>query len=281
MGVQRGGGVIGKRVLPNVFAASSVWSLSEAEAATRGAIWPSLSPVTSGLQLWLDGSDRMTMYDATSGGSTVEVNGTVARWEDKSGNARHFTQSTSDLRPTLRVVVKNGLGAVGFANNWMSGTYTYTVGSVFVVWNQPTTTSGDLYPSILSARTANSVKVANSSLNYNISVIAAGSPNAIALDPSPSSATHRLDGYPAGSNFIAYTVGVGVLTSPDRWQHTNSTFSAVSGTKPFVVGADTFPASGRAMQNGHIGEILIYSGTLTSTQVLAVEAYLVAKWGLA
>lgn len=279
MGIQRAGGVIGKRVVPNAFLASSVWSLSEAEAATRDAIWPSLSPVTSGLQLWLDGSDRMTMYDATSGGSTVSVDGTVARWEDKSGNARHFTQSTSGLRPFRRSAVKNGLGAVGFANDLMTGTYTYTVGSVFVVWNHPTTVAGDIYPAMFSTRTTNSSKTANGSLNWNLML-----PNAsnVALDPKPGSSTNRLNGVAVTS--AAYTDfpnGLAVRTSPDRWQYTSSTFTAVSGSKPFTIGADTFAASGRTMQNGHIGEILVYSGTLTSTQVLAVEAYLIAKWGLA
>jgi hypothetical protein len=278
VGVQRPGGVIGKRVLPNVFAASSVWSLSEAEAATRDAIWPVPSPVTSGLQLWLDGADRMTMYDATSGGSTVAVDGTVARWEDKSGNARHFTQATSGLRPTRRGAVKNGLSAVGFANDWMSGTYTYTVGSVFVVWNHPTTVTGDIYPSVLSSRTSGADKVANGSIQYALMLPSAST---VAIDPNPGTSTHRLNGITPGANFAFFNSGVSARTAPDRWQCVNSTFAAVSGSKPFVVGADTFGATGRTMQNGHIGEILIYSGTLTSTQVLAVEAYLIAKWGLA
>jgi hypothetical protein len=175
--------------------------------------------------------------------------------------------------------VKNGLGAVGFANDLMTGTYTYTVGSVFVVWNHPTTVAGDIYPAMFSTRTTNSSKTANGSLNWNLML-----PNAsnVALDPKPGSSTNRLNGVAVTS--AAYTDfpnGLAVRTSPDRWQYTSSTFTAVSGSKPFTIGADTFAASGRTMQNGHIGEILVYSGTLTSTQVLAVEAYLIAKWGLA
>jgi hypothetical protein len=61
----------------------------------------------TGLHLWLDASDSSSLYDATSGGSIVATNGSVARWQDKSGNARHATQSSSGNRPTLQI---NGTG---------------------------------------------------------------------------------------------------------------------------------------------------------------------------
>jgi hypothetical protein len=63
----------------------------------------------AGCQLWLDANDANTLYDATSGGSLVAANGGVARWEDKSGNARHVTQSTSGARPLRKTGVQNGL----------------------------------------------------------------------------------------------------------------------------------------------------------------------------
>lgn len=56
-----------------------------------------------GCQLWLDASDPNTLYDATSGGSLVTPDGTIARWEDKSGNLRHFTQPFSGIRPTRKI----------------------------------------------------------------------------------------------------------------------------------------------------------------------------------
>ena len=279
MGIQRGGGILGKRATPNVFAASGVWSLSEAESSVRGAIWPVASPVTSGLVLWLDGADVNTMFDATSGGNKVAANGAVSRWEDKSGGARHFTQATSGLRPTRRDGVKNGLGAVGFANGWMSGTFTYTVGTIFTVWNHPTTVAGDAYPAIVSSRTASSFKTGSSTLNYDVML---PSSTNVAVDPSPGNGTNRLNGSAVvESNFGTYSLGLSARSSPDRWNYLSSTFTAVTGSKAFVVGADTYPATGRWMQNGHIGEILMYSGALTTAQVIAVESYLITKWGLA
>jgi len=276
----RTGGVIGKRNLPTSLAASGVWRLSEIESAQRGLAWPAgetASPSElAGLVLWLDGADATTMYDATTGGSLVAADATVARWEDKSGAARHFTQTTSGLRPTRRAAVKNGLGAIGFASDWMSGVYTYAVGSVFVVWNHPTTVAGDSFPSIVSSRTAESTKVANGDLSYGLMLPSAST---AAVDPHRSG-THRLNGVTQGGNFNNFGVGVTVRTSPDRWQYTSSTFSAVTGQKAIVVGADTLSAA-RFMQDGHVGEIIAYSGTLSAGQVASVERYLIAKWGLA
>lgn len=54
----------------------------------------SLSPVA-----WYDAGDPTTLFDASTGGSLVADGGLVARWEDKSGNGNHLTQSTSGKRP--------------------------------------------------------------------------------------------------------------------------------------------------------------------------------------
>ena len=70
------------------------------------------TPASLSTALWLDGADGTTMYDATSGGSVVAANGTVARWEDKSGNTRHVTQATAGTRPTLRASVINSKSAI-------------------------------------------------------------------------------------------------------------------------------------------------------------------------
>jgi len=277
----RNGGVIGQRNLPTQAAASGVWRLSEIESAQRGLAWP-VGEIASpsevpGLVLWLDGADETTMYDATTGGSLVAADATIARWQDKSGNNRHFTQGTSGLRPFRRSAVKNGLGAVGFLNDWMSGTYTYTAGSVFVVWNHPTTVAGDTLPRVICCRTGDNNKVGNSDLNYGVMLPSAST---VAVDPFVGAGTHRLNGVTQGANFNNFSVGVTARTSPDRWQYTNSTFMAKTGQKAIVVGADTFQ-SARFMQDGHVGEILAYSSLLSAGQVALIERHLVRKWGLA
>ena len=80
------------------------------------------NPLAYSPGVWLDASDATTLYDATSGGSLVAANGEVKRWEDKSGNARHYTQGTATAIPTRRTAVANGLDVVRFdgINDFMS-----------------------------------------------------------------------------------------------------------------------------------------------------------------
>ena len=65
------------------------------------ALWTPDDITTS---LWLDAADSDTI--------TLE-SGAVAQWADKSGNARHAGQSTSELRPALLEDQLNGHAAVG------------------------------------------------------------------------------------------------------------------------------------------------------------------------
>jgi len=64
--------------------------------------------------LWLDAADSSTLFDATSGGSAVAADGAIARWEDKSGNARHVTQGTSGARPARKTSIQNNRDVVRF-----------------------------------------------------------------------------------------------------------------------------------------------------------------------
>lgn len=105
---------------------------------------PALSPA-----LWLDASDAATLYDATTGGGPVAPDGTIARWEDKSGNGRHILQATSAARATRKTAIKNGLDVarttsatlLSIANcPILSGKTDYTTFSVFSaasISNQP------------------------------------------------------------------------------------------------------------------------------------------------
>lgn len=73
-----------------------------------------LDPLTLSPAVWLDASDASTLYDATSGGSLVSAEGLVARWQDKSGNGRHATQSDSAQRGTRKASYRGSLDAVDF-----------------------------------------------------------------------------------------------------------------------------------------------------------------------
>jgi hypothetical protein len=226
----------------------------------------------AGLQVWLDGSDS----------STFTLNGsTVSEWRDKSGNSRHFAQATAAQQPVAASNVKNGRGAVAFTSDWMTGTYTYQIGSIFAVWDHPSTVSGvslDL-AGIVSSRTTNSNRTSTGVLPFNISI---PSVNNVAVEPFPTgTVSYRLNGsVPNTASLNNFNTGVGVRTSPDRWQYLSATFTPVNGSQGFTLGGDTFSATARTMQNGHIGEVLFYSAQLSATEVQTVQDYLVRKWGL-
>jgi hypothetical protein len=63
---------------------------------------------------WVRAADSSTLFDATSGGSAVAADGGVARFEDKSGNGRHYTQSTSADRPLRKTGIQNGRDVLRF-----------------------------------------------------------------------------------------------------------------------------------------------------------------------
>jgi hypothetical protein len=73
------------------------------------AIW---TPAQISTSLWLDASDAATLFDAVSGGSPVAADGAVARWQDKSGNDRHATQSASGSRGLRKTSIQNSLDVV-------------------------------------------------------------------------------------------------------------------------------------------------------------------------
>ena len=70
----------------------------------------------SGLQAWWDAAAQNTLYDASTGGSVQSADsGLVARWEDRSGNNNHCTQSGADtIKPILRTAQVNGRKVVRF-----------------------------------------------------------------------------------------------------------------------------------------------------------------------
>ncbi len=82
-------------------------SLLAAISSSRRRATSVFSPLSLSPSLWLDASDASTLWDATTGGSLVAANGQIAKWEDKSGNAKHAIQSVASQRPLRKVAIKN------------------------------------------------------------------------------------------------------------------------------------------------------------------------------
>lgn len=277
------GGYVGHIPTPSTAAAPGVWTLREASRYRRAQTWPSpqldLASI-SGLAVWLDASDASTLYDSTTGGSLVNADGTVARWEDKSGNSRHATQSSSVSRPVRKTTQLNGLAALQFdgSDDWMQIAQN-TIGnggnlSVFVVMRITSLSAG--------AR----------------AVLNKGDGATFPQTVWEMSASNPWYGFAAGGQWYASTgsslsVPTTLLLS-GRTENRTSQFivngansGSASSQSPSVndisqfIGIMGTGTSGSGNLAASVGELAIYDSALSPGDMASVSAYLMAKWGIA
>jgi hypothetical protein len=234
------------------------------------------APVASiaGLQLWLDASDASTLFDATTGGYAVAADGAVARWEDKSGNARHATQDTSQSRPIRKLSVQNGLGGLRFdgSNDFLTtatGYHTSDV-TIFVVAKRSSGETDALFQSGNS--TGLGYTVADSFVSSFDNCYARGVANGQVGSVLPGTSWRAIS--------VTYTAGTrkvyiqGVLSDTESFTITAP--NVANGIATWIGTAD-FAGSNL---NGDIGEMIAYNAVLSDTDRAAVEQYLISKWAI-
>jgi len=273
-------------------AASGVWTVREAEAMRRAGTWPSgfLNPASiTGLQLWLDASDAGTLYDATTGGSLVAADGSVARWEDKSGNARHATQSTAGNRPVRKTAIQGGLDVLRFdgTNDYIStASFSKSAGiTVFCVvkadaWNvsayrcyfnhgysiaSPSSgVLGCLAGSTLREWLQNDYLFLGNGADEGVAPRAAG--------PASSGSNFRLIAFNLSASVSrGYVNGTTATTRVETTAAVNTSAAAVG------VGASTATTE---FWLGDVAEIVYYDSVLSDSQRGQVTSYLLQKWGI-
>jgi len=101
------GGLMGVRRTSTTGAAAGLWFQNEQSVAKRANIWPTAiwTPAEITTSLWLDAADATTV---------TTVSGAVSQWNDKSGNARHASQSTAANRPSYPGTALNSKSTVDF-----------------------------------------------------------------------------------------------------------------------------------------------------------------------
>jgi hypothetical protein len=221
----------------------------------------------SGLAIWLDAADDTTLFDATSGGSLPANNGSVHRWEDKSGNGRHFTRATSG-RPTRVTSAVNSKDAVRF------------VGSQFIARTGGSFGASDLKNLFIVAQTADStvyVWCANSTAS-----------EAYYDATGPAGASFNISGGLAGSvtgfrvNGAAFSGNRGALQTA-RGSSANI-FAALGITATSAAWANFElnwrHGSNAEVSDGYCCELLIYGSTITTDERNSIERYLATKWGI-
>ena len=311
------GGYIGFNRVPAASAmnsaASGVWTLLEAEALRRAGTWPTVAPggVSAGLQLWLDAADATTLYDATTGGSLVAADGGVARWEDKSGNARHATQGTSANRPARKTAIQGGKDVLRFdgSNDSLSipsSTAAFKFAhdgdnTLFIVYKAGTTAN----PNTLYAIIGNGISDGSidSQTGFYLRWDDRGevpyqdqSVYVVANNGQP-----RYAGASAANTFPANVFNLQTIVSnpQDSTIANRATIRKNGGSAVSVdtssTNAGTALPTANATQDlrigatsgtatwflaGDIAEIIMYDSALSDANREAVENYLIAKWGI-
>lgn len=230
----------------------------------------------SGLQLWLDATTGL--FDATSGGSAITTDGSaVARWEDQSGNGRHFKQSTNNNRPVLRTSIQNSRNIIRFdgSNDFME------MGSAFsgitqacyfialkIVSDPPSVQIKTAHPiEFLTSQTLASHypwtdgNIYDSTLTDSRKTVG---------NPSKNLTEFNLYNVEAASNLWTAR-----LNKTQLFTTTTNTIS-ISGVN---LGAN-LSQSIDYFFDGDIGELIAYSSILSSADRGKVEDYLYTKWAI-
>ena len=222
------------------------------------------SPTSAGnCVLWLDATDP------AGTGVQPANSSTLASWFDKSGRGNTVTQGTTANQPTYVTGVVGGNPVVRFNgtnNSLQTSTFTALGTSNLSFWLVERNLNGSQGCAPYSFNSGPNGGIV---FQYNGGI----QPMYSGSNPVPyTSSVARIDFYNrtnTGTNDITYLNGVVASTGAD-----NNT-----GTYPttFAVGQRM---SGSLYTSGDICEILIFTGTPTSTQRQSVESYLAAKWGL-
>ncbi|NBW22959.1 MAG: hypothetical protein EBR82_84940 [Caulobacteraceae bacterium] len=300
------GGYIGFNRVPAASAvnsaASGVWTVRESEAMRRAGTWPK-TPIFgfgASLQLWLDASDASTLYDSTSGGALVAADGAVARWEDKSGNARHATQATSGNRPQRKVGVFRGLDCLRFdgSNDFLDSTdfLDLTPGQQITIVAAVKSAVTGVTQAIVSKYGKSNVTMSSTADGWGLRLLNSNKVDFFGTTDEGSGISMRVsDNTVSASVLTVLTVkaAAGSLSAATLYQNSSTIASSATASNAetlddtsyaVTVGAlrYTFNAVNPYLQffNGDIAEIIVYNSALSDTDRNAVESYLMSKWGI-
>jgi len=234
--------------------------------------WLNFSPLSFNPQLWLDASDTSTI---------TESGGAVSQWNDKSGNAHNVTQATGAAQPTTNLNTINQKNVLKFdGGDVMSGPMAVNAGSVTVFVVAKETTEVNFAGLLVLAPSSGSDQTTTNGLVTH----AGGLGIIFESQRNASQSVLALSGVsPLG-------VYVGRFASGGLTESFSNTATAATSTASGTFGNSTTALVGGRYQsgsisasfrfNGDIGEIIVYSATLTNNQMNSVGYYLSQKWGL-
>jgi hypothetical protein len=258
------------------------------------------------MQLWLDASDANTLFDATTGGSLVAADGLVARWEDKSGNARHMTQATSGSRPTRKTAIQNSLAVLRFGDGVTvsvpssTAIFKFLHGSDHTLFfavkpralntreflfetgphGSGTGDAGSLGASCYFGTTGTVLHTCRAGATPEVSnltsagTVAAGTCYAVSIVAQPSNGTASL------RSAIRINGGAAIAnnTQSDSVSSSNARLDLTLGRGIGYNGDGSVEYD--EYSDFDYCEVVIYNSALSNADRAAVESYLISKWGI-
>lgn len=243
------------------------------QAPNRGAPPLEVPPFADALALWLD----LTSPD------TSIVSGAVAVLGDRSGNAYHFTQATGTKRPTYTASdadfggqpSMSFDGADDFLNRaglpaWPAHTlFMWVYGGSAAFARFAEYSSGSTYTALLNVSSTSARAVfTNTGQTYKDRAITAAT-------------TRRLA--------VAFDTTTGATAVPQYYidgADTGATYTASAASNGPIAGSITMALGSNALgtavfTNGKIGrDVLMYNRALSGAEILTVEAWRAARYGL-
>ncbi len=262
----------GQAYVVSVTATSDVGTGPAATATT----WPYPSGVMSpaNLRLWLDGADTATLF-ASSACTGAAATTTVGCWKDKSAQANHAVQTTSNSRPALATAAGRSVPSLDGVDDRLSLTP-----SLLPNGSSPST-------QFLVAALDDPAPISSGfrvAVTWGSTSVSGARTHGKMAGSATMFADARFDGGAVGGTWLAspslltseFTASQ-VRTAPfgsGTWTSQASTTS--TGTAVAVVGADVDLTN---FWQGRVPEVVVVGTTVTDAQRRSVEEYLARKWG--
>jgi len=241
------------------------------------------TPTASDYSLWLDADSNATLFDATSGGSAVADNGSVARWESRATAANHLTQSTSGSRPVYKSTGFNGKKTVYF-----DGTDDFLQGAVLSSFLDVDSFTLFLVGNAVTAATNNSVAFNNDAFIgatlQDLSLFVRSS-NLVGTSVYGIADRSATTAYTAGASSWAVFTGEQssgqVRIALNGGAYTSSAAeNRVTAVENLLLGKTGALASNTYTLECNISEVIFSKRAIADFERRRIEGYLAHKWGL-
>lgn len=257
------GSFFGQLQTPSRTSASGVWPIREHALYRRAGRWPFVLPVTADLDFWIDASQP----------NTVLLNGTgVLAILDNSGNQRFVTQTTAARQPEYILAARNGLNAIRFtaANTHFLNVLSYTIPASHTVFTVLSRNASGVNSAGLSAGAGNRYPVWWQTNNI------------LAQRSNGSATTHGTANTSTGWFYLTTRRNGTTSIAVRRNATLVADVTTGAGVTDPVSSAWTIigQAGSTSWMDGDVGEIIVYSSSLSDADVDLVEDYLAEKWAI-